>query len=66
MKIARKKKVPPYIIFSDKTLVEMTVMQPLNDADFLQVSGVGEKKLKEYGPFFLPVIRDYRDNQDNG
>ncbi|NQT58963.1 MAG: DNA helicase RecQ [Bacteroidetes bacterium] len=64
-KLAQKKRVPPYIIFSDKTLVEMTVMQPLNDTDFLRVSGVGEKKLKEYGPYFLPVIRDYLKNQDS-
>ena len=62
--LAHNKKVPPYIIFSDKSLVEMTVIQPQNDEEFLSVSGVGEKKLKEYGSYFLPVIRNFIENEN--
>ena len=59
--IARKKGLPPYIIFSDKTLHEMSVLKPVTPEDFLEVSGVGEKKLNQYGRKFIPLIQEYRD-----
>ncbi len=58
-KLAHDKNVPPYIIFSDKSLVEMTAIQPKNDEEFLTVSGVGEKKLEAYGSYFLPTIQKF-------
>ncbi len=57
--LAGEKGVPPYIVFSDKTLSEMAVRKPMNNTEFLSVSGVGEKKLRVYGPVFLKEIRDY-------
>ena len=54
--LAREKRVPPYIIFSDKTIAEMATVKPQNDEEFLSISGVGEKKLRAYGPYFLQVI----------
>ena len=57
--IAREENVPPYIIFSDKTLVDMCVRVPLNKADMLEVSGVGENKYERYGERFLGSIADY-------
>ncbi|MBD5526116.1 MAG: DNA helicase RecQ [Lachnospiraceae bacterium] len=57
--IAREENVPPYIIFSDKTLVDMCVRVPLNKADMLEVSGVGENKYERYGERFLGAIADY-------
>lgn len=57
--IARENHVPPYIIFSDKTLKDMALLKPRNNDEFLLVSGVGEKKMEVYGPQFLPVIREY-------
>lgn len=57
--IAREENVPPYIIFSDKTLVDMCVRVPLNRADMLEVSGVGENKYERYGERFLSAIADY-------
>ena len=59
--IARENGVPPYIIFSDKTLKDMSVLKPRNNDEFLLVSGVGEKKMEVYGPLFLPVIESYLD-----
>jgi ATP-dependent DNA helicase RecQ len=59
--LARKKRVPPYIIFSDKTLAEMAIIKPETGSEMLEVSGVGEKKLEAYGKFFLSVIRDTMD-----
>ena len=51
--------LPPYIIFSDRALVEMATQCPQNEAQFLGLNGVGEAKLAHYGPDFLRVIREY-------
>lgn len=54
--IAREENVPPYLIFSDRTLVDMCVKKPQNKEQMLQVSGVGEFKLEKYGEAFLERI----------
>ena len=56
--IAREEKVPPYIVFSDKTLVHMCLIKPKNKGERLKVSGVGEFKFEKYGERFLDKIRD--------
>lgn len=58
--LARESKVPPYIIFSDKTLLEMASLLPATPQEFLNISGVGEKKLKVFGATFLNAIRQHR------
>lgn len=55
--IAREEKVPPYIVFSDKTLTHMCVVKPGTKAEMLTVSGVGEFKFEKYGARFLERIR---------
>jgi len=60
--IAQENHVPPYIIFSDKTLKDMSLLKPRNNDEFLLVSGVGEKKMDVYGPQFLPVINKYLED----
>ncbi len=57
--IAREHMVPPYIIFSDKTLTDMALIKPRNNEEFLLVSGVGEKKMEAYGSTFIEVINGY-------
>lgn len=57
--IAREESLPPYIIFSDKTLVDMCVKAPLSREEMLRVSGVGENKYERYGEAFLRVIMEY-------
>ncbi|WP_415064695.1 DNA helicase RecQ [Lacrimispora sp.] len=54
--IAREEKVPPYIVFSDKTLVHMCAMKPKTKAEMLAVSGVGEFKYEKYGERFLQCL----------
>ena len=54
--IAREESVPPYIIFSDKTLVDMCVKQPATREEMLTVSGVGENKFEKYGMRFLAEL----------
>ena len=56
--IAKEEKVPPYIVFSDKTLVHMCLIKPKNKGEMLKVSGVGEFKFEKYGERFLDKIRD--------
>lgn len=61
LEIAREENMPPYIIFSDKTLVDMCVKQPFTKEEMLQVHGVGENKYDRYGERFIQSIVDYTD-----
>lgn len=54
--IAGEQKVPPYIVFSDKTLIDMCVKKPTDRASMLEVSGVGEAKYEKYGERFLEEL----------
>lgn len=54
--LATKNKVPPYIIFSDRTLQDMCQIKPRNRDEMLMVHGVGESKFDNYGNDFLKVI----------
>ena len=54
--LAEAAKVPAYIIFNDRTLIEMAENRPTNLDDMARVGGVGAKKLDSYGDAFLEVI----------
>ena len=56
---ARNENVPPYVVFSDATLVEMATYLPQNDWDLRKISGVGDLKFDKYGADFLNEIRNY-------
>ena len=56
--IAREEKVPPYIVFSDKTLTHMCILKPRTRNAMLSVTGVGEFKYEKYGERFVACIRD--------
>lgn len=56
MEIAKTEKVPPYIVFSDKSLRDMSVRKPKTKDAFLAVNGVGERKCRKYGKRFLDAI----------
>ncbi|QSV44486.1 DNA helicase RecQ [Geobacter benzoatilyticus] len=57
-RLADEQHVPPYVIFSDATLVEMASLRPATMDDLLRVNGVGQQKLERYGAAFLEVIRN--------
>ena len=57
--IAQRTGMPPYVIFHDRTLREMSIRMPRNQDEMLSISGVGENKLKKYGKQFLEVIRSH-------
>ncbi|MCR4280202.1 MAG: ATP-dependent DNA helicase [Candidatus Komeilibacteria bacterium] len=58
--LADKLDVPPFVIFSDVSLRAMARVYPLNKIDFLEISGVGPKKLVQYGPEFMAIISAYK------
>ena len=62
--LAIKHNLPPYIIFSDATLLAMVQKLPTDEESLLQVSGVGEVKLERYGKPFLTAIKAHIDQQN--
>lgn len=58
-KIAQEEDIPAYLVFSDTTLKEIERERPLNDAEFLSISGVGQRKLEVYGDEFMAEINDF-------
>ena len=59
LELARKKEVPAFIIFSDRTLIEMTNLKPQDLEALQQVDGVGKQKLQLYGRVFLKIIEKH-------
>jgi ATP-dependent DNA helicase RecQ len=57
--MADKAGVPPYVIFSDRTLIEMAAYYPQSTAGLLNISGVGQVKMDRYGEAFLAVIKSF-------
>ena len=55
-KIARERKVPAYVVFTDRTLIDMAAKRPLTRWDFGEVHGVGESKLQQFAEVFLGEI----------
>ena len=58
--------VPPYIVFGDNSLRLMARELPTTDEEFLTISGVGERKLRDYGEAFLTEIREHLRNNPRG
>ena len=57
--VAAERSVPAYIIFGDASLRDMARLRPKTPAEFLEVHGVGDRKLKNFGPRFLAHIEQY-------
>ncbi len=57
--LAQERRVPPYAIFTDKTLLDMSNIKPMTEDDMKRISGVGEKKMATYGKAFLELVADY-------
>lgn len=57
--LSQKRNIPPFIIFSDNSLKDMSIKKPKTEEEFLQVKGVGNKKLLLYGDLFLLEIEEY-------
>ena len=55
--IAREQKVPAYVVFADRTLLEMAVRRPKSPYAFGEIRGVGPMKIEKYGEQFLTLLR---------
>jgi DNA helicase II / ATP-dependent DNA helicase PcrA len=55
--IAREQKVPPYIVFTDNTLIAIAELLPGDDAALIAIPGIGARKLEQYGPDVLELVR---------
>jgi ATP-dependent DNA helicase RecQ len=62
--IADEAGVPPYVIFSDRTLIEMAAYYPQSITSLLHISGVGQVKLQQYGEAFVEVIKSFCEKHD--
>jgi ATP-dependent DNA helicase RecQ len=62
--IATENEIPPYVVFSDKTLKELSILRPTTKAEMLEVHGVGEVKFERYGEAFLSAIETMQPSVD--
>ena len=62
-KEAQRLRVPPYVVFGDKTLIQMAKHMPKTKEAFLEIHGVANKKLEQFGTQFMQVIREYIENE---
>ena len=60
LEVARAQSVPPYVVASDRTLREIVLDRPVNDADLQRVHGIGAAKAERYGAGLLAVVADWR------
>jgi ATP-dependent DNA helicase RecQ len=57
--LARKRRVPPYMIFSDRSLEDMAHYQPKDETAFAAIHGVGAAKLRDFGAEFISVVNNF-------
>jgi len=65
-KLAEEQNVPAYVVFSDATLMQMAEYKPQNNAELMQINGVGAAKLEKYGEAFLTVLQAYTGLDQQG
>ena len=58
LEIAREEKIPPYMVFSDKTLIHMCILKPGSEEEMLNVTGVGRHKYEKYGKRFIDAVKN--------
>ncbi len=58
-RLADEANVPPFVVFSDRSLIEMATYFPQSPERFLAIDGVGQRKLEKYGAAFMAAIRDH-------
>jgi ATP-dependent DNA helicase RecQ len=63
-KMSKQKKVPPFVIFQDPSLEDMSVQYPINIEELQNISGVGAGKAKRYGQEFVDVIKKYVEEKE--
>ncbi len=62
--VARKKGLPPYVIFSDPSMEEMATLYPMSNDDLKKIVGVGESKARKFGKDFIGLIEKYVEENE--
>jgi ATP-dependent DNA helicase RecQ len=62
--ISRKENLPPFVIFQDPSLEDMSIQYPIKEEELLQITGVGAGKAKKYGQPFLELIMQYVEENE--
>jgi len=60
-KLSKDENIAPYMVFSDKTLIEISNTLPTSNEEFLGISGVGQLKLDKYGEIFINLCKEYKN-----
>lgn len=63
--IADEGDIPPYVVFSDATLLEMADLLPVTASELLTINGVGQRKMERFGTPFMSLIREHLDDGDD-
>jgi ATP-dependent DNA helicase RecQ len=66
LEISKQLGVPPFVVFHDKTLMEMATKRPANREEFLGINGVGEQKASQFADAFLDAINTSRHASSGG
>ena len=59
LRLAKERRVMAYLIFSDRSLIDMAARKPKTHDEFAQIIGVGSAKLKEFAQIFLKAISEF-------
>lgn len=59
LKLAKDRNIPPFIVFNDAALMDMAKKKPKTESQFVEIKGVGEKKLIQYGDIFIAEINEF-------
>jgi ATP-dependent DNA helicase RecQ len=63
-KIAKRKEVPPFVVFQDPSLEDMALKYPISKEELVNIHGVGEGKAKKFGTEFISLIQNYVEEND--
>jgi ATP-dependent DNA helicase RecQ len=66
LEISKQLGVPPFVVFHDKTLMEMATKRPANREEFIGINGVGEQKASQFADAFLDAINTSRHASSGG
>ncbi len=61
--ISNEQNVPAYVIFSDKTLLQLSQKLPLTNEEMLEIHGIGEQKIEKYGEVFIELCKSFKQQQ---
>ena len=64
--LAKEQNLPAYVVFNNKSLVEMATYQPVTEEAFLAIKGVGQAKYEQYGSLFIELIQTYLSETGEG